>query len=52
MSVSHKNLKKCKSQETLQQRKSLSSFIIFKEKENKFQIDYQKILKFRDDNCL
>jgi hypothetical protein len=28
--------------------KSLSNFIIFKQDKNKFQIDYQKILLYRD----
>jgi hypothetical protein len=28
--------------------RALSNFIIFKQEENKFSIDYQKILKYRD----
>jgi len=53
MSVKHKNFKKCKNQKQNSNKKSsLSSFLVFKENENKFQIDYQKILRFRDNHCL
>lgn len=43
MSLKKQAVKKRKSSKN-----HLSNFIVFKEKENKFQIDYQKILKFRD----